>query len=42
MFGKMEKESELCPTNKMKIKNNIDNIKRKEVVICDDDYNMGF
>jgi DNA-directed RNA polymerase beta' subunit len=42
MFGKMEKESDLCPTHKIKIKNNIENIKRKDVVICDDDYNMGF
>lgn len=42
MFGKVEQDSDLCPKNNIKIKNNIESIKSKSMVLCDDDYNMGF
>jgi len=31
-----------CAKNQIAIKNNISNIKHKNAVVCDDDYNMGF
>ena len=42
LFGKMELENDMCPRNNIEIKNNVENIKRNKVGLCNDDYNMGF
>ena len=42
MFGIPEKEGDVCSKSNIQIKNNIDNIKRHDIGMCDDDYNMGF
>ena len=42
MFGITEKESDVCSKSNIQIKNNIDNVKRHDIGMCDDDYNMGF
>jgi hypothetical protein len=33
---------ETCSRKNIEIKNNIESIKKQEIKICDDDYNMGF
>lgn len=42
MFSNIQRESELCPRSNIEIKNNVDSIKRTEVGICNDKYNVGF
>lgn len=41
-FGLSHADTDACPRANIEIKNNIDNIKRTDVGLCNDDYNMGF
>ena len=42
MFGKTDKETDVCSKSQIAIQNNIVNIKRLDEGVCDDDYDAGF
>lgn len=42
MFEGVNKDTDICPRNKIEIDNNISTIRREKTARCDDDYNMGF
>jgi DNA-directed RNA polymerase II subunit RPB1 len=42
LIGKVEMDSDVCPRAKLEIHNNIENIKRADPGICEDNYNAGF
>jgi DNA-directed RNA polymerase II subunit RPB1 len=42
MFEGVNKDTDICPRNKIEIDNNISTIRREKTARCNDDYNMGF